>query len=647
MKKLCIALLIAAMLLPVTTLASDVVLPLPTIVTAEDQEALALLEKAYNTDSPEEQQELAREAAALAPENAEVLMLAVQILSFYDEDGQGAQECERLLRQALACAEEGEQRKTAMQMLAEQLIYSDRTEEAVTLVEAASSENPQDESLRITLAMVLFYNAENDRAIKLLEDLVEDSPENLEALRLRAAILLEECRFDEAETAYGQIAERFPEYLDGQIGVYLTYAASGQFAKATRMIDELLRMGGDESLWNERARIRLYRMLDPNKAFREAEAIIRANPDNLDAYATAIGAFIMMEDYQKALDMADAVAAKDPEYGLLLLSLVAFSEGRITEAERLQRSVVERKPDYVFAFSCLAETLLEGKNDDAGALAALAGAFALTGDAGNPILFQLLGGVYRAQMRQEDAARAFVQANALAFDDPSYLLSLFFLFLDAGREQQMIDTLGEMERKYPGWYETMLACVAAEDAMGNAEEALAVYQALKEKFPYQAAKLVGVEGALMATAGQREGVELIENWIELKETEKAEDYVDLATALFMLYEDAAAEAALAKAEALLEPEVLAGKRAARATMGLVYACRAEIRLRDNDLEGCVEALTEAVAYGFVPTSLALVGDFSRILETPEGEALLAPFSLPSEAWDISVQPEIPRLEEIP
>ena len=645
MKRICSAFLALLMLFSRSAFAAGAEQVVPPfsmpLVSAEEEMALLLLESAYDEVDAEKQIALVLEAVTIAPASVTILVSGALILYLLNGNGALDGEYETLLRQAYAVAEDSEQVEV-LRMLAEHLVYTDRLDETLALVEQAVGEAPTDDSLRMLLAMALYYNQQNNQALELLEAIAEDSPENIEALALRAAIILDECRWDDAIDAYAQLRDNFPEYLFGLHGLYMAYAASGQFEKATRTIDELIRQGGDPSLFVDRARIRLTRQRNPQRALQEADAIIRSNPDAYDGYMIAISALVQMEDFQRAGEYADIVADKDMEYGLLMHSMIAQDADRWVEAERLQRGIIQRAPDYPYAYQCLSVTLLNGKCDLAGAMEALAQSASLYGKLDKEFYIRL-GELHAFARNPLEAARGYEEAIRQTFDDPSPLLSLLCLYLEAGREQDMLRTIDRMEKHYPGWIETMYARVLVEDARGNGHEALDAFQRIKEKFPFMAGKLINMEGVLLAAVGDANGPILIAENMRLKDTEDAASYSDLGFAYLLLGETDKAAQALDKAEQLIDQSMLPFVLSVRKTQAIICANRAEMSLQRGNVAQSVDLLEKAAEYGLYPTTLAWGDNFSVPLGTERGKALLALLPSPDEPWDLSVPPQLPEM----
>ena len=602
--------------------------------------AFRLLDEVYSLSDPEEQIQRVFEAAKAAPGDADVLINCAQILFYLDSEGKHLDQCEQWLREALKVAKGG-QRTSALQLLAEQLVYQDRTDEAAALIRGALEETPRDELLQTTYATVLYYGGKNEEAIAYLEELLEDAPRNMEAARLRAAVLLSEARFDDAMTAYKQIGREWPEYLDGMYGEYQVYVASGQFDRGLRTMDELIRNGGEYGLWLERARIRLWKMYDPEGALSEAEALLRSDPGWIDAGVVKIGSLLMLKENDRAKQAADEIAKEDADYADLLRGVVAMNDDRWQDADTLLKSLSARLPQMYQAEKNRAIIRLMAYDDPEGALLRLSKAFEVDESWQDGDMFVQLGHVYRRQGKLLEAARAYAAADAKLFDDPGALYALVMACVDAGREQDMLDMLAEMERKYPGWYETMLARTLVEDILDHREEAVQAFDAMKQKFPFAANDLTGLEGALRARAGLEGASELVKTWLSGLEEPGAEDVEAYAYALLCEGDLKGAREALEKAEALVPEAVPENASKIADAWIMIETCRAELLLAEGDLAGCVAALEKAASYGWPVWSLAVYPAFQEVYASQAYQALLDTLPAQPAEWDLSQMPKIP------
>lgn len=633
-------LLLLALLLPQLAWAEA---PAQDRPSASQETAFALLEQVFATQDVKEQMRLIEQAAAAAPEDVEILVDCAQMMFYLDQTGEYLQRSEQLLRDAYALAT-GDEKIAVLQMLAEQMLLTDRIDEAVTLVEQATQENPHNETLTTTMATVLYFAGQREEAIGLLDALLEDSPMSLEARRLRATILLDEARWEEALHAYQQIEADWPEYLDGVYGQFLTYIASGDFDKGLRALDLLLGAGADDDMWVERSRILLWKQYRPEEALADTDPLLRMNPAWIDALIVRTVSLIMLERYDEAMETADETVKSDAAFGGLLRSIVMMNEGNWAQAEQELTGLTENEAMAYTFYKNLATVRLDGYNDAQGALDYMAQSFAAAGGEGDMDMYLQLGQAYRRMGKRQEAARAFELANQLTFEDASPLYYLTMVSLEAGKGDLARETMAELEKRYPGWYETMMARVIVDDVFGDAEAASEAYQTLKAKFPFPAASLTNMEASLLATAGDEAGREMIEAVVAGEETTVA-DWDSYAFILIRLDDFDGAEKALDEANARLEAELAVATPTEAAGLQIsLLSTEATLRMLQGKPEEAIALLKEAAALGWTPYELQLNPRFAALTGHEDYAALLALSPEDGEAWDLSIPPTIPQVQ---
>ncbi len=652
MKKICAFLLALSLLLPLTARAQAPVGPGESAPSPSPafsaKDAIALLDEALTLERFEDKVALIREAAEKTPKDdparANVLINCSRLLFYLDAESKYEKECEDMLREALSIAK-GDQKILALQMLAEQLNYAGESDKAMALLRAYLKEDPRNDQLNIILASCQYYAGLPDDAIATLETLLEDVPDNITAASLRAEILVDSYQFEKGITAYQQIRDQFPDRLDGYYGLYITYEAAGDFERAARAIDALIQIGGDYDLWLHRAQLRLWQQYDPERALKEAEALLRADPDWMDVHVVKLGAQLHLEQYDEAMKTAEAIGEMDGAYGKLMRGIVAMSQKNWAQAEAYIEKSHEESPDQYLVWQNLATVRMEGYSDMDGALEAIAKGFDATEGIGTPTLFWELGRVYNQQGKLLDAARAFSAGDALTFEDSTPLYGLVITCMDAGRKQDMLDMLLEMEKCYPGWYDTMYARVVVEDILGNHAAAVGAFNALKEKFPFMAKSRVDLEGSLLAAAGDTNGPQVIKVWLDEKTDADSGNWALYAYSLMKLSLNQEAWAALKKAQALLPKDENAQSYDAVNDGIFIALIQAELMMMENDMNGSVAALETAAKLGWQPAALELQPVFAPLCATPAYQAFAKKYPSFEGDWNLTPMPEIPKVKE--
>ncbi len=652
MKKLLITLLLCALVIPATGLAASVDAPLVEVepITAPGDyagptpapatmEAWTLLEQAFGAEDLGVAVDLALKAAQTAPEDVEVLLNAGYLIYIWDMNLDYLAECEQILRMALPIAKD-ENREITLRLLTETMVYDGRDEEALALIQAEIALNPANEGLQMTLANVLYYAGDNQAALEALEALAEDSPQYLEALTLRASILLEEYKFSDALDAYKQIERGWPDYLDGLYGQYAVYFASGEFSRAVRTADKLLMYSEDDSLWLRRARMRQWQMHDPETALSEAEALLRSDPTLADAVLVQVSALLSLERYEEAEAAAKTLTDTLPEFAALLNSIVMLNRAEWDAAREVLAKLCEDYPDWYTAWNYLAMSYMEGERNLPAVVDALKRSLATENGQYDYVTYLVLGDYYLALGQPLDAALAYWKSDSLTIDDPGMLYNLALAFAQAGRLEEYEFAVTEMERRYPGWYETMLSRVLLEDSLGNPQAALDAYLLFKAKFPFPAKRLVGLEGALTAYAGQEGGSQLIAQWMESEgKQDDAGAWNDYGLALMKEGSIAEARGAFDKGFALLpeDPAIYMERQ----TRGSLFASLASLEVIEGNLDAALAALEQSIAMGIPPSSFRISTDFAAIKDEPAFQALLNPETFEGE-FDFEQSVKLPE-----
>ena len=649
MKKIILALLLLCLMIPSISLATGGIFG-PRLqddrasATGEEM-AWKLLEKAMAAENVQTGVGLVMKASAAAPESGDVQINCAYVLLSIDQEGGYFKEVEQLFRAALRLLDKDDpQRDSAIQMLAEVLVVDERAAEAVLFVQEIVEASQGDENLRLLLATTLYYDDRNDEALAVLEELAEDSPRNLDALRLRATILLSDCHWEDALEAYRQIDQGWPEYLEGKFGLYMTYTASGRFDRALRVIDEIILYNKNNSFWLDRAHLYLWKLYDPETALAEANALLRMDETWVDALGVRMSAYTMMGEYDAAYDAAEDIAALDKEYGQMMRGIVAMNARDWADAEEIFAALSEKYPDGYVALKYGGVTRLEGYDDPEAAMVLLGQAFSIPGAEEDYDLFVQLGYTYFRKGELLEAGRAFAQADRLTNEETRPLYCLAMLCVDAGRIDDMQNIVEEMERRYPGWYQTMLARTILEDIQDHHEEALARFEALVEKFPYQREWLVGLEGELRASVGDAQGAEMIKAAIDVGGERDAWRWVSYAVALTTLEEYDVAHAALDSAALLVSTAPDQAGEAHSLRINIATA-RAGVLLKEGDMDGCVKSLEEAIAEGWPPFALACYETFAEVYASEAYQAILERYPPQARDWDLTILPTIPTEKE--
>ena len=610
-------------------------------LTESEMRAVEMIYQVYQSSDAKEQETLLLQAAQAAPDSPFILLESANLLSELNIVGALTDTIETILKKAKSIAT-GELRDQALRALGDHYLVTKGLEVARTFIDDEMTESPNDLTLQTMLAKLYYYSDEIDAALMLLDDIWENFPQALEAAELRALLLLDEKRWDDAIEAFSGIEEGFPDSPVSLSGRYLAFAATGQFEPAIRAINEEILFTGDESLWIERLNIRVYKQKDPVGALPEANALINAHPDWVDAYFAKINAQIMMEQYDSAIETAREVSKIDENLSRLLEGLALMAGSRWEEAKALILPAV-LEPYLAGWWADASILFLQGYDDVDSATEALRQSFAAENNFYDSFL--RLGDLNAHLGNLLEAARCYYRAEQHADDDALAMEMLVVTLIDAGRREEAAKYLQTMEARYPGWYETMIARVLYEQVFGTPADALVSFVALKEKFPFPATTILPpLEASLLLAAGDAKGEWLIDEWMNQKDSESLtiDDWLQYAETLQYSENKAKMNDALDRAETYLEKIDPARVNVIRWAKARLLSCRAEAAKIEGDMESYIGWLEKACELG-----ATLLFD---TLETADGtpwpseayDALYRLYGPDPEPWDITVFPVIPK-----
>lgn len=625
MKKL-LALLLC-LLMPFCALADEA---------TPESPAMALLGEAMDAKTLPKAIALVEQAASLEPQSADTLATAFQVMLWLDEEGRYPDELRSLLDRIVALGDE--EAENLISRCVEAAALSGRALELTDYLEELLREKPDSANYRYALSEALYYGGKTEEALALLS--APQTDESLTLSVLRASLYFDLRRWDDALAAYETIAESFPGWMAGPYGLFETYRACGDFERAARALDGLLTLGAGDDVWLDRARLRLWNCYQPEQALEEADALIRYDPEWVDARAVRVSALLLLERYDEALAEVDEIQTRNAAYAQLLRILALVNADRWDEAREVATAVEADSPYAPLAQMYLSLVESEGFGDGEAALRALGRAFEGGAAERAPAdAYLYLGHAYRWQGDTAQAARAYAMSNQCTSDDTSALYYLALSCEDAGLPDELEKTLAEMELSYPGWYETLAARLVALYMAGDWQEALAVYETIDEKFPFFGKRLTMTHAVLLARTGDADGARALAD--AFLADAKNVDCANLADDAFLYAlagDEQAAADALARAEACLASLGAAGD-IRDAAVGL-ETVRAQICLLSGDKDGCFAALSRAKEAGWPPRQALLWAEFESLAGDPRLDALLEGADA-NENWNLQLPPLTP------
>lgn len=603
----------------------------------ETDEAQALLEQAYASQELSEAVSLARQAAECAQDGDLSLVFdAFCLMAYADAEGQYADALFSVLQMLLDGAQDAQ--SMAFLQCVEVMAEAGRSLEMVPLAREMYAQAPEDATLTAALAEALYYGGESDEALSMLE-----GAQDLQLCMLRGAFFVGLCRYDEAIGVYQEAAQAWPENLGPVYGLYTAYLCGGEFESAVRTIDKLLFGGAGDDMWLERADIRYRRLYQPSQALDEVDALLRYDPDWTQARLLRMDVLIMLERYDDALAEVERASEGDAEREALFRAIIAVNQSDWETARQSLSQIGEESPYYALARLYEACVCMQGYGELEAAYDALAQGFAagaLTSSFGEAMRYL---GEYSMQTGQlEQAARAFA-AYALAYEleEPDGLYLLGVACYTAGRLDDVVAAVEELERQYPGYYETLSLSMTLHATVGEDEQALACCEEICEKFPFLAGDFAMDRAVLTAAVGDaQQALAMAQDALETAQG-NLQAMAAYAYLLASTGDAAGAQEALSGCEALLEG--VTGLAAQNGRIALEKV-RAKICLLAGDTAGCFTALEAAKVAGWNAREILLweesaqisdLPEFARLLEGADGEG----------AWNVQLMPELPAVEE--
>jgi len=599
--------------------------------------AVEIIFQVFDANDALEQEELLLQAVQVAPDSAFFWLECANLLSELNNEGTLTAAIEVILLRAKSVAA-GELFDQALRSLADHYLQTKGLDAAKAFVEEELEKAPDNLALQIMLARVHYLCDDIDAALSMLDDILARAPQSLEAAKLQALLLIKYRRWNEALEAYDMIENLFPDSPDALNGRYVAYAATGQFHLAVRAIDEELFYTGNELLWLERLNIRVHRLFDPVAALPEAEALIKAYPDETDAYIAKFQVQLQLRQYDGAIDTARAIARIDEPLSDVLEGVVLMIAQRWDEAKAIMLPALAYQglqgwwSDAVFLY-------LEGYDDVDSARDALIRSFAAPNNEYDSFLRH--GDLNAHIGNRLEAARCYYRAEQHAAHNAGGMKMLVLTLTEAGRRVEAAKYLQTMEERYPGWFETMFCRVYFEQTFGAPEEALIAFYALKENFPYPAsAVLVPLEAQLLLSAGNEKGEKMIEEWLNRIDPDAltADDWLQYAQALLYTGDTVKIDDALSMAASHIEKIDPARVNQIRQLQARVFVLRAETLRHSGDMKGFVDWIEKACELGVTLIADTLTKPDGNPYPSDEYDELYRQYGPDPEPWDVTIFP---------
>ena len=374
-----------------------------------------------------------REAARVDPQNVQVNANLVELYIRIGRPG----DAEAPLKAIVAVMNNADTQFA----LAEYYVRMKRPADARPILEKLSQTKEHYALAKASIAAVDYKEGRTTEAHKTVDEVLQRDPNNRTALLLKGQLLSSERKFDEAlrflksagaadpgratepdlvvakiyiargqleeaQDTYKQLLTHDPRSIPAQLGLAQLYAARGEVGAAT----ELARGAVANAPNNVEARLTLVRTLIAGGNAAEAEKELRVLHDNLPQSAAVqveLGALFLSKNdaaaARTAFSKALSLGAETPEALAGLIGLDLASNNQAAALDRLQARLREAPNDKHAWY--LAAHLYFSLKDFRRTEEALKKTIEL--DPSNLSAYAMLGGVYGAQGRLDDARQEF------------------------------------------------------------------------------------------------------------------------------------------------------------------------------------------------------------------------------------------------
>jgi putative PEP-CTERM system TPR-repeat lipoprotein len=302
----------------------------------------------------------------------------------------------------------------AWRRLAEIALLEGRYEESIAKLEPVLKKNRSDIEGLLVRGRIHLAKQEPTEAIAAFQTVVQLEP-RLAAARYHLAV--------------AQLQAGNPQQAKAELTAAL--AASPQFVDARLLLANLNIQSGSVQA-----------------AIEDLDNLTRSMPRQREAYRLLGTAHMRRGDARKATEMYRKfaeLAPRDPQ-GVYLVGLGLRGEGKVADARKQFETALELAPGFVDPLAQLVNLKFADK-DAAGAAALVQKQLAAVNNSGP--LYQLLGEVYFAQGKRDDAEQAFLKAIELEPRLSTSYTSLATIYAGRKRLDEALAKLDEAHRLAP------------------------------------------------------------------------------------------------------------------------------------------------------------------------------------------------------
>src|SRR5271156_2810904 len=246
------------------------------------------------------------------------------------------------------------------------------------------------------------------------------------------------------------------------------YEATGKSELATRAIDsykKALDLAPNSTVIMERLAETRAKAQQLREAVEEARAVLKLDPDNVDAHRLLARIYVrtlgdqgasdsQKENLAKAIEEFQAILKIQPDdaYSSLWLARLYRFENRHMDAENVLRDVLRRDPGNGPALEQLSQLLIdEGRSQEAVKILSDA-----AGNSSSPEVYDLLGDAYAQAKDYPKSEEAYRKAAEEDPDDPTHLHGLAQALMEQNKYAEALEQFKKLSEVEPGTSENYL-----------------------------------------------------------------------------------------------------------------------------------------------------------------------------------------------
>ena len=261
------------------------------------------------------------------------------------------------------------------------------------------------------------------------------------------------------------------------------YEASGKSDLATKAIDsykKALDLAPNSTVIMERLAETRAKAQQLREAVEEARAVLKLDPDNVDAHRLLARIYVrtlgdqgasdsQKENLTKAIEEFQAILKIQPDdaYSSLWLARLYRFENRHTDAEKVLRDVLRRDPGNGPALEQLSQLLIdEGRSQEAVKILSDA-----AGTSSSPEVYDLLGDAYAQAKDYPKSEEAYRKAVDEDPDDPAHLHGLAQALMEQNKYAEALEQFKKLSEVEPGTSENYLRMAQLYRRLGKFDQA--------------------------------------------------------------------------------------------------------------------------------------------------------------------------------